>query len=97
MLRSFDDFLARSSDGLRGFLDEMMLRQEREGLGEFGDLAWLDLSPKGAIIQSRAKLFNAPETWTLPALSRGLLYVSQNEPGAGGTKPRLICYDLRAP
>ncbi len=66
-------------------------------LGEFGDLAWFDLTPKGATIQSRAKLFNAPETWTLPALSRGLLYVSQNEPGAGGTKPRLICYDLRAP
>ena len=66
-------------------------------LGEFGDLAWLDLSPKGASIKSRAKLFNAPETWTLPAISRGRLYVSQNEPGAGGTKPRLICYDFREP
>ncbi len=65
-------------------------------LGEFGDLAWLDLSPKGATIKSRAKLFHAPETWTLPAISHGRLYVSQNEPG-GGTKPRLICYDLRAP
>jgi outer membrane protein assembly factor BamB len=64
-------------------------------LGEFGDLAWLDLSPKGATIKSRAKLFNAPETWTLPAISRGLLYVSQNERGAAGTKPRIICYDLR--
>ena len=66
-------------------------------LGEFGDLAWLDLSPKGASITSRAKLFHAPETWTLPALSNGRLYVSQNEPGSGGTKPRLICYDFRAP
>ena len=37
----------------------------------------------------------APETWTLPAVSRGLLYISQNERGAGGTKPRLVCYDLR--
>jgi outer membrane protein assembly factor BamB len=64
-------------------------------LGEFGDLAWLELSPKGATIKSRAKLFNAPETWTLPAISRGLLYVSQNERGAAGTKPRTICYDLR--
>ncbi|MEA3209762.1 MAG: hypothetical protein QOE70_2819 [Chthoniobacter sp.] len=64
-------------------------------LGEFGDLAWLDLSAKGAAIKTRAKLFNAPETWTLPAVSRGLLYVSQNEPGAGGSRPRLICYDLR--
>jgi outer membrane protein assembly factor BamB len=65
-------------------------------LGEFGDLAWLELSPKGAAVKSRAKLFNAPETWTLPAMSRGLLYVSQNERGAAGTKPRIICYDLRA-
>ena len=66
-------------------------------LGEFGDLAWLDLSPKGASIKSRAQLFHAPETWTLPAISNGRLYVSQNEPGSGGTKPRLICYDFRAP
>jgi outer membrane protein assembly factor BamB len=64
-------------------------------LGEFGDLAWIELSPKGATVKSRAKLFNAPETWTLPAISRGLLYVSQNERGAAGTKPRIICYDLR--
>jgi outer membrane protein assembly factor BamB len=66
-------------------------------LGEFGDLAWLDLSRKGAAIKSRAKLFNAPETWTLPALSRGRLYVSQNERDAAGRSPRLICYDFRAP
>ena len=66
-------------------------------LGEFGELAWLDLSPKGASIKSRAKLFNAPETWTLPAISNGRLFVSQNEPGSGGTKRRIICYDLRAP
>lgn len=64
-------------------------------LGEFGDLAWLELTPKGATVKSRAKLFNAPETWTLPAISRGLLYVSQNERGAADTKPRIICYDLR--
>ncbi|MEI6712371.1 MAG: UvrD-helicase domain-containing protein [Verrucomicrobiota bacterium] len=30
MLTSFDEYGARSSEGLRGFLDEMMLRQERE-------------------------------------------------------------------
>ncbi|MEQ1861296.1 MAG: UvrD-helicase domain-containing protein [Chthoniobacteraceae bacterium] len=30
MLKSFDEFQGRSSDGLRGFLDEMMLRNERE-------------------------------------------------------------------
>ncbi|HZJ17395.1 MAG TPA: PQQ-binding-like beta-propeller repeat protein [Chthoniobacteraceae bacterium] len=66
-------------------------------LGEFGDLAWLELSRKGAAIKSRAKLFNAPETWTLPAISRGRLYVSQNERDAAGRPPRLICYDFRAP
>ena len=64
-------------------------------LGEFGDLAWIELSPKGPALKSRVKLFNAPETWTLPAISQGLLYVSQNERGANGTKPRIICYDLR--
>ncbi len=30
MLKSFEEFGTRSSEGLRGFLDEMMLRQERE-------------------------------------------------------------------
>jgi hypothetical protein len=65
-------------------------------LGEFGELAWLELTPKGARVLERCSLFEAPETWTLPALSRGLLYVQQNEPGRGGTKPRLVCYDLRA-
>ncbi len=65
-------------------------------LGEFGDLAWLELGPTEPKILSAAKLFNAPETWTLPALSNGLLYVSQNQPGSGKTKPRIICYDLRA-
>ena len=66
-------------------------------LGEFGDLAWLELSRKGAAIKSRAKLFNAPETWTLPAISRGRLYVSQNDGMPRAGRPRLICYDFRAP
>ena len=45
---------------------------------------------------SRAWLFAARESWALPVLSRGLLYVVQNtrdiRTGAG---PRLLCYDLR--
>jgi outer membrane protein assembly factor BamB len=65
-------------------------------LGEFGELAWLELTAKGAKVIERTKLFDAPETWSMPALSHGLLYVQQNEPGRDGTKPRLICYDLRA-
>jgi len=64
-------------------------------LGEFGDLAWLDLSREGVQIKAKAKLFNAPDTWTLPAVSHGLLYISQNERGADRKGPRLICYDLR--
>ena len=64
-------------------------------LGEFGDLAWLELSRKGVVIKQQAKLFNAADTWTLPALSHGLLYVCQNERSADGHPPRLLCYDLR--
>ena len=65
-------------------------------VGEFGHLVRLDLSPKGARILGRAWLFAATETWTPPALSRGLLYVCQNTRDAlHGTPPRLLCYDLR--
>ena len=38
----------------------------------------------------------APTAWTPPALSHGLLYIQQNEPARDGTRPRLLCYDLRA-
>lgn len=65
-------------------------------LGENGTLAWLELSPKGATLKQQAQLFNAPETWTLPAISGGLLYVCQNARSADGQSARLICYDLRA-
>jgi outer membrane protein assembly factor BamB len=64
-------------------------------LGENGDLAWLDLSPKGPSVKAQAKLFHAPETWTPPVVSDGRLFICQNEPGNDGTRPRLICYDLR--
>jgi outer membrane protein assembly factor BamB len=64
-------------------------------LGENGDLAWLDLSPEGGSVKARAKLFDAPEAWSPPVISDGRLFICQNQPG-GGTKPRLICYDLRA-
>jgi outer membrane protein assembly factor BamB len=65
-------------------------------LGEFGDLCWMDLSPKGMRITARAKLFHARQTWVCPVLSRGLLYVCQNEPDRrSGQPPRLLCYGLR--
>ena len=66
-------------------------------LGEWGSLCWLDLSPAGAKRAATAQLFTAQQTWTLPALSRGLLYVMQNDDDrVTGLPPRLICYDLRS-
>jgi outer membrane protein assembly factor BamB len=66
-------------------------------LGELGHLLWLDLTPKGYKEVSRAWLFAARESWALPVLSRGLLYVTQNTPDIlTGARPRLLCYDLRA-
>ncbi|MBY0497076.1 MAG: hypothetical protein K2Y23_22970 [Cyanobacteria bacterium] len=66
-------------------------------LGELGHLSWMDLSPKGYKEVSRAQLFVARESWALPVLSRGLLYVVQNTRDfMSGTQPRLRCYDLRA-
>jgi outer membrane protein assembly factor BamB len=66
-------------------------------LGELGHLLWMDLSPKGYKELSRAWLFAARESWTLPVLSRGLLYVTQNTRDLlTGMGPRLLCYDLRA-
>ena len=65
-------------------------------LGESGHLLQLELSPKGPRVLQRAWLFNAPETWTPPVISRGLLYITQNARGRlGRTSPRLLCYDLR--
>ncbi len=66
-------------------------------LGELGHLLWLDLTPDGYREISRGWLAAAQESWTLPVLSRGLLYVVQNTPDLlTGAGPRLRCYDLRA-
>ena len=59
-------------------------------VGASGTLVKFDLSPAGAKIIDSAELFSAPETWALPALSKGLLYVPEN-----GASPKLRCYDLR--
>jgi outer membrane protein assembly factor BamB len=66
-------------------------------LGEHGHLLWMDLTPKGYQEVSRARLFVGRESWALPVLSRGLLYVVQNTRDfQSGARPRLFCYDLRA-
>jgi outer membrane protein assembly factor BamB len=65
-------------------------------LGETGSLHWLDLSPTGCKELSRAQLWLAPHTWSLPAISRGLLYVAQHERDQlSGARARFVCYDLR--
>jgi outer membrane protein assembly factor BamB len=63
-------------------------------LGDNGHLAWLDLNPQGYKELERARLFAAPETWALPSLSRGLLYVVQTN-RSDNAPSRLLCYDLR--
>jgi outer membrane protein assembly factor BamB len=66
-------------------------------MGEMGHLLWMELTPNGYREISRSWLFAARESWTLPVLSRGLLYVVQNTRDIiQGTGPRLLCYDLRA-
>jgi outer membrane protein assembly factor BamB len=66
-------------------------------LGELGHLLWMNLTPKGYKEVARAWLFAARESWAVPVLSRGLLYVVQNTRDAvSGSPPRLLCYDLRA-
>jgi outer membrane protein assembly factor BamB len=66
-------------------------------LGELGHLLWMELTPRGYQEVARAWLFAARESWALPVLSRGLLYVTQNgQDITRGTPPRLLCYDLRA-
>ncbi len=65
-------------------------------LGERGHLLWLELSPEGWRVISRAWLFAAHESWTPLVLSRGLLYACQNAKDfVSGGSPRLLCYDLR--
>lgn len=64
-------------------------------LTEYGHLVWLDLNPMAYRETSHTRLFLARETWSMPALSRGLLYVCQNNKSEEGQPARLICYDLR--
>jgi len=65
-------------------------------LGEDGIFVELKLSAKAPEVIHKTRLFTATEAWTLPVLSRGLLYVCQNKgdfkTDAGS---RLICYDIR--
>lgn len=65
-------------------------------LGELGTLAILDPDPEQFRYLDKTELFYARSTWSLPAVSRGLLYVSQHEDDMISRKgPRLICCDFR--
>jgi outer membrane protein assembly factor BamB len=66
-------------------------------LGEMGSLLWLDLSPAGCKVLVKKQLFLAQQTWSLPVVSHGLLYIAQQAPDIDERKERVICYDLRAP
>lgn len=66
-------------------------------LGELGTFSALELTPEGVTENHRVELFSAQQSWTLPAVSKGLLYVCQNQREMKtGSSPRLRCYDLRA-
>ena len=65
-------------------------------LGEDGVLAELEISPKGVKTLSQSQLFVAEQSWALPVIHRGLLYISQHTKGfVNDTKPRLMCFDFR--
>ena len=65
-------------------------------LGEDGVLAELEVSPKGVKTLSQSQLFVAEQSWALPVIHRGLLYISQHTKGfVNDTKPRLMCFDFR--
>jgi len=65
--------------------------------GELGSFGILDLSPQGVELKQVVQLFTARSTWSLPVVSRGLLYISQHEPDqVGAAGRRVICYDFRA-
>lgn len=74
----------------------LMVEERFLCLSELGSLVRAKFSPAGWEIEQHAQLFFAPESWTLPALSHGLLYVMQNSTDrASGLPSRLICYDFR--
>ncbi len=97
---SWDLTLKDGRKVLLGFKRGSLLRVDGRFLclGEWGTLAWLDLSPQGMKISSRMEPFLSQQSWTLPVVSHGLLYLCQHEKDElSGVGPRLLCYDFRAP
>ena len=63
-------------------------------LGEFGELAWLRIGADGVKVLERQRLWEAPETWTIPVIAGRRLYVTQNERSRDGSQARVICFDF---
>lgn len=81
---------------MRYFRGSLLHADEKTfALGELGSLGILKLNPKELVEVDKTQLFLAQATWSPPAISRGLLYISQHERAMDGTPARLICYDLR--
>ncbi len=65
-------------------------------LGESGELIRLRVSAQKCEVLQRQQLFEAPETWTVPVIVGGRLWVCQNEPGRDGSAPRVLCYTWKS-
>ncbi len=61
-------------------------------LGESGELVRFKPTQEKAIVIQRVRLFEAPETWSIPVLAGRRFLVMQNERSRGGGAPSLICY-----
>jgi outer membrane protein assembly factor BamB len=61
-------------------------------LGEMGELLRLRPGRERVDVLQRERLFEAPETWSIPVLAGRRLLVMQNERSRDGASPRLICY-----
>lgn len=67
-------------------------------LGDRGHLLLIDVSGDRPLVRARTWLFKARESWTPPALSRGLLYVRQTSRETFGERlaaRRVLCFDMR--
>lgn len=92
-----DDARWREQNRISGLFRGSFIKTQNRlfSLGEDGAFVELSLTPEGPKILQRTRLFTATESWTPPAIVRGLLYIVQNSKGFDGSSPRLICYDLR--
>ena len=61
-------------------------------LGESGELARVRVHRQKCEVVQRQQLFEAGETWTVPVVAQGRLWVCQNERGRDGSGPRVFCY-----